>query len=229
MKRILVTATIAIGVTLGLPAHADIVSDPAAELSLVQQVATAAKELASLQQQYSTVMSQYQMLTTFANPNGVATELENSFLRNPMPTTSTIPGLISGAGNVAGLAQQYLNANRVYSAPTTYQSGQLMNSQANSLASIQGQAAQNLESLEQRMTGLADLQNQLNSATTLQQVASISARIGIEQDFISAQQAQATNFGTTASAQIASQQQAAQQMVSQQAAQTAAMFPVSVP
>jgi len=213
------------------------VVDLPSEISLVQQVATAAKQLTSLQQQYSELVQTYQqvsaqfsMLTTFANPNGAAQELAQPFLQNPLPGSSALPSTITGnTAPSTGFAQQFLSANRVYSAPGTTQSGQLMNTQANALAAIEGTAATNLQSIEQRIAGLVDLQSQLNGATTIQQVASINARIGAEQNYISAQQAQASNLTAMTTAQVAAQQQAQQQMVSQQAAQTSQAFPVSVP
>ena len=218
-------------------AHAQIpVTDVAATTELIQQVATAVQQLSSLQQQYNELVSTYQqvtaqlnMLTTFANPNGVAQELEQPFLRNPLPMASSLPSTFtSGSGSMA-FAQQFLGANQIYRSPTTYQSGQLMNTQAQSLASIQGLATQNLQAIEQRIAGLADLQTQLDGATDIQKVVSINARIGAEQNLIAAQQAQASNLNAITTAQVAAQQQAQQQMVSQQAAQTAAAFPVSVP
>jgi hypothetical protein len=220
-------------------AHAQFaVVDAPSELSLVQQVATAAKQLTSLQQQYQQltatyqqVTNQYNMLTRFANPNGVATELQQPFLRNPLPATSGLPQVFTGSGGAGSTAytQQYLSTNQVYVSPTATPGGALMNTQANSLAALQGTATTNLAAIEQRISGLSDLQNQLNNATTIQQVASINARISAEQNYIGAQQAQASNLQTITSAQIAVQQQQRQQLVSQQAAQAASTFPVSVP
>jgi type IV secretion system protein VirB5 len=235
-------ASLAIGIGLAAsgspPARAaEVVVDVQSELSLVQQVQTAINQLSMMQQQYNQLVQTYQqvagqfsMLTTFANPNGLAQELEQPFLRNPMPNSSSLPGAITGTtAPTTAFSQQFLSANRVYTAPATTPSGQMMNTQAASLASIAGMVMTNLQSIEQRIAGLGDLQAQLNGATTIQQVASVNARIGAEQNFISAQQAQATNLGILATTQVAAQQQAQQQMVSQQAAQTAAAFPVSVP
>ncbi len=87
----------------------------------------------------------------------------------------------------------------------------------------------NLQSLQARIAGLTDLQSQLNNATTIQQVASINARIAAEQNYVTAQQAQAANLGTIATVQIAAQAQAQQQLVQQQAAEAAQEFPVAVP
>ncbi len=241
MRRIfLATLALGTGLTASGPQTAraaEVVIDVQSEASLVQQVQTAINQLSMLQQQYNQLVQTYQqvagqfsMLTTFANPNGLAQELEQPFLRNPLPGSSSLPGAITGATTPnTAFAQQFLNANRVYTAPGTTPSGQMMNTQATALASIAGMVMTNLQSIEQRIAGLGDLQTQLNGATTIQQVASITARIGAEQNFISAQQAQAANLGTLATTQVAAQQQAQQQMVRQQAAQTAAAFPVSVP
>jgi hypothetical protein len=220
-------------------AHAQLaVIDAPGDASLVQQVATAAKQLTSLQQQYNElvstyqqVSSQYKMLTQFANPNGVAQELEQPFLQNPLPSVSSLASSLTGSSGSASSSytQQYLDANRIYTPPSTSQGGQLMNTQANALASIEGLATSNLDAIQQRIAGLSDLQSQLDSATTIQEVTSVNARMGAEQNYISAQEAQAANLQTITEAQVAAQAQAHQQMVSQQAAQAAAQFPVSVP
>ena len=237
--NLLATAALAAFIACAGAAHAqEAVVDAPGDASLIQQVATAAKQLTSLQQQYDELVStyqqvtnQYNMLSRFANPNGVAQELEQPLLQNPLPDVSSLPSALTGGAGVgsSAYAQQYLNANRVYAAPTTTQDGQLMNTQTQALASIQGTATSNLDSIQQRIAGLTDLQSQLNSTTTIQQVASINARIGAEQNYISAQQAQAANLQTITQAQVAAQAQAQQQMVSQQASQAASQFPVSVP
>jgi hypothetical protein len=214
------------------------VIDAPGDASLVEQVTTAAKQLTSLQQQYEQLVStydqitnQYKMLTQFANPNGAAQELEQPFVQNPLPSVSSLPSTLTGASGVGSstYAQQFLNANHVYAAPTTTQEGQLMNTQANALASIEGTATTDLEAIQERISGLTDLQGQLDNAATIQQVTSIHARIGVEQNYINAQQAQATNLQTITTAQVAAQAQEQQQMVSQQADQAAQQFPVSVP
>lgn len=213
------------------------VEDAPGEASLVQQVLTAGKQLSQLQQQYNEAVAtynqltnQFRMLTQFANPNGVAQELEQPFLRNPLPNVASLPGMVTGGAGAAGaFANQFLNANRVYTPPPGDPGAALQNTQANALASIQGTAMSNLQSLQARIAGLTDLQSQLNSATTIQQVSSINARIGAEQNYVAAQQAQATNLSTIATVQIAAQAQAQQQLVQQQAAEAAQEFPVAVP
>lgn len=238
-RHLLAAAAIAGLVGLSAPARAQLaVADANGELSLVQQVAVAGKQLVQLQQQYSELVStynqvtaQYNMLTQFANPNGVATELEQPFLQNPLPNISTLPGTLTGGSGLGGTpyGQTFYNANQ-YSAPVTnYPGGALMGTQQTAIASIQGTAAQNLESLQERIAGLTDLQTQLNSATTIQQVASINARISAENTYVSSQQAQATNLSTITTAQVAAQEQARQQLFNADAAKTAAAYPSSIP
>ena len=238
-RAFLPSAVLAASMTIANGARAQMaVVDAPATAQLIQQVSAAANQLRTLQQQYNQLVStyqqitnQYNMLTRFADPNGAARELEQPFLRNPLPTTAALPSALTGVGGVGGTsyAPQYLSSNQVYAPPTTTQGGQLMNTQAASLATIQGTATTNLSSIEQRITGLSDLQGQLDSATTIQQVSSVNARIAAENTYLSAQQAQATNLQTITAAQIATQQQQQQQMVSQQAQQASAAFPVSVP
>ena len=229
---------VALGLAGRVPARAQVaVFDAQSEASLVQQVATAVKQLQSLDDQYEElvatyqqVQQQYQMLTTFANPNGVATELEQPFLQNPLPNSTSVPAAVTGGtAPSTGFAQQFYNANHVYTPTGTSQATELATEQSDALASIEGMAATNLQSIEQRIAGLTDLQNQLNGTTTLQQVASISARIGSEQNYISAQQAQASNLNAITTAQVAAQASAQQQLLQSQAEAASADFPISVP
>lgn len=236
MRRFLLTSALAVQlIPIGAARAVLPVEDAASEASLVQQVATAGKQLAQLQQQYeqlvatyNQVTAQFHMLTQFANPNGLAQELERPFMQNPLPSVGSLPGMFTGGGGANAYAQQFLGANRIY-APPDYASGKLMSTQTSALAAIEGTVTANLQSLEQRITGLTDLQSQLNNATTIQQVSSINARINAEQNYEAAQQAQATNLQTLAMVQIAAQQQAQHQLTQQQAAEAAQQFPVSIP
>jgi hypothetical protein len=239
MRQTLVATALALAVFSGVgngASAAELVIDAFAEASIVQQVATALRQLTELQQQYSElvatyqqVTNQYAMLTRFANPNGAATELEAPFLRNPLPSPSTMPGYMTGsmAATTTPFTEQYLTANQPAPPSTNYPGGQLMSIQENALALVEGLATNNLNSLSQRIAGLTDLQDQLNNATTIQQVDSANARIASEDTYLAAQQAQATNMQTLATTEIAAQEQARQQIFSQDAAETAAAYPAA--
>ena len=114
--------------------------------------------------------------------------------------------------------------NHVFTATGTDPQATLLNRSSISIANIQGMAAANLASIEQRQASLNDMQLELQNATDIKQVASISGRIAIESNAIQGQQAQAQNLAALASAQVQADQQAALQSIRQGHEQAAAMF-----
>ncbi|OYV67384.1 MAG: type VI secretion protein [Acidiphilium sp. 21-66-27] len=115
------------------------------------------------------------------------------------------------SGNVGSLAQQYYNMNKVY-IPTGSDFGSTQIQQgANETANFEAIATQNLQSLEAREQELPQIQSQLNSAKTIQQVASIQARLSAEQNYVQAQQAQAQNLQLLAFEENRAGQEAAAQ------------------
>jgi type IV secretion system protein VirB5 len=201
------------------------VTDLGAIAQLVQQVITAKSQLDTLKSSYDTeqktyqqVLATYQMLTRFANPNGMAPELEQPSVQNPMPSTTGLPGMITGttsfsgtSANLGGLAQQFAKLDQVYTPTGSDDTATRINQQATSIANILGIATQNLQAMQQRAAGLQTLQGELDSASDLQTVASITARIGIEQNYIQTQSAQATTLQTAAQMQLAAVQAQAEQ------------------
>jgi len=139
-------------------------------------------------------------------------------MQNPAPNTTLLPGILNGlsppstlGGNLASLAQQYLGQNKVYQPQgTDFQAGRLRAS-ANSTAEIEAIATQNLQALQARATALTQIQNQLDSASTIQQVASIQARLAAEQNYVQIQTAQAANLRILAAARTATEDQAQQE------------------
>jgi type IV secretion system protein VirB5 len=207
------------------------VTDGGSIAQLVQQVATAKGQLDTLQQSYNTaqqtyqqVLGTYRMLTSFANPNGMAQGLLQPFVQNPFPSTSGLPGMITGSTSFAGtvgtlgsLAQQFGTLNRAYTPSGSDGTATRLNQQATSIANMLGIATQNLQSMQQRASGLQSLQAQLDTASDLQTVTSINARIGIEQNYIQTQAAQATTLQTAAQMQLAAVQAQAEQKQRQDA------------
>lgn len=207
------------------------VTDGGSIAQLVQQVATAKGQLDTLQQSYNTaqqtyqqVLGTYKMLTSFANPNGIAQGLLQSFVQNPFPSTSGLPGMITGStsftgasGTLGSLAQQFGTLNRAYTPSGADGTATRLNQQATSIANMLGIATQNLQSMQQRASGLQSLQAQLDTASDLQTVTSINARIGIEQNYIQTQAAQATTLQTAAQMQLAAVQAQVEQKQRQDA------------
>ena len=191
----------------------------------VQAVATAAKELAQLQAQLLQMRQQYQMFTNPTNVTGMFPALNTPSLQNPMPPASTMPGQIAGSTNtLSSQGQTFYNQNHVFTATGTDPQATLLNRSAISTANIQGIAAANLASIEQRLANLNAMQLELQNATDIKQVATINGRIAIESHAIQGQQAQAQNLAALASAQAQANQQAALQNIRQGHEQAAAQF-----
>jgi type IV secretion system protein VirB5 len=191
----------------------------------VQAVATAAKELAQLQAQLQQMRQQYQMFTNPTNITGMFSALNAPSLQNPMPAASAIPGQIVGSTNtLSALGQTFYNQNHVFTATGPDPQASLLNRSAIGTANIQGIAAANLASIEQRLATLGAMQAELQDATDIKQVDAINGRIAIESNAIQGQQAQAQNLAALASAQAQADQQAALQSIRQGHEQAAALF-----
>ena len=187
---------------IGSPALAQIpVTDSAALTQLVQQLQQAQREYQELVNQYNELKSTYQAVSQDVNPNQWAQQLEQTGMQNSVPNTSLLPNMLAGisppsslTGNVGSLAQQFYNLNKVYIPQGTDFSSTQIQQGANETANFEAIATQNLQSLEAREQALPQIQSQLNSATTVQQVGSIQARLVAEQNYVQAQQAQAQNL-----------------------------------
>ncbi|HUB11198.1 MAG TPA: type IV secretion system protein [Acetobacteraceae bacterium] len=206
-------------------AHAQMpVIDGASLAQLVNDVRVAQQQYQQLVQSYDQLRETYQALAQAVNPNQWAQQLEQPFLEDPLPNTNIVPSLLNGlsppsmlGGNLGSLAQQYLGENQVYQPQgTDFEATQIRNA-ANSTAEIEAVATQNLQSLQLREADLTQLQSQLSSAGTLQQVASIQARLTAEQNYVQAQTAQAENLQILANEQIANQREAQDQAARQSA------------
>jgi len=215
--RFFATATLVLGLTL--PARAELpVIDNSAIAQLLNQLKTAEQQYQELVASYNQLKATYQALAQLTNINSIATELKQPWIQNPAPNTTLLPGILNGlsppsmlGGNLANLAQQYLGQNRVYQPKgTDFEAGRL-NASANSTAEIEAVATQNLQALQARATALTKIQDQLDSASTIQQVASIQARLAAEQNYVQIQTAQAENFRILAAARTETEDQAQQQ------------------
>lgn len=177
------------------------VIDGASLAQLVQQVAQAKQQYQELVSQYNELKSTYQAVSQDVHPNQWAQQLDRSGMQNPLPNTNLLPGMLDGisppsqlSGNLGSLAQQYYDQNKVYLPTGNDFAATQMRQGANETANFEAIATQNLQSLEARETELPQIQDQLNNATTIQQVDSIQARLNAEQNYVEAQQAQAQNL-----------------------------------
>jgi hypothetical protein len=225
--------TVAAGGLVGLlmsvpPTAAQIpVTDVGAIGQLVQSVQNGLNQLHELQatynevtQVYNQVASTYQMLTRFTNVGGMAQSLAQPFVQNPSAgwANGNIPSMITGTSSFAGLttnlgalADQFSRMNNVFMATGSDFAGQQLNQRSTALSNLLGVAVNNLQSLQARVGGLQELERQLNSASDLQTVNAINAKINMERNYIATQQAQAINVQTAAQLQLAAVQAAAEQ------------------
>lgn len=196
------------------PAHAlfgvgDVVFDPTAVARLMDEINT-------LERQYSQLQQTYQALAHLTSVNGIATSLGLPSVQNPLGAVSQVPGLLNGSRLAAG-AQQFLNANRYYQPQGNDFLAQEMQRRAQSTANIQALAQQNLQATEDRMTGLQDLQAQIDASPTTQDTGAVQARLNAESNFIQVQQTQAQQLQVLQRVQ----EQASQQRVAEWQRQSA--------
>ncbi len=198
------------------PALAQVpVIDSSSILQLVNQLNEAKQQYAELVSQYQELKQTYAALSQNVNPNQWGQQLEQPLMENSMPNTSLLPSALAGisppselGGNLSSLAQQYLGQNQIYQPQgQDFQATQMRDGE-NSTAEMEAVATQNLQSLQARAADLPQIQQQLNSATTIQQVSAIQARLSAEQNYVDAQNAQASNLQVLATEQAQAQQEA---------------------
>jgi type IV secretion system protein VirB5 len=225
-KALLAAAAVVACMIFGPGAQAQMaVFDAGNFANTLREVQTAASQLAQLNAQLQQMRQQYQMFTSPSNITGMLPALNAPSLQNPMPAASSMPGRIVGSANsLSSLGQTFYQMNHVFTATGTDPQANLLNRSSISTANIQGIAAANLASIEQRQASLNDMQTELQNATDIKQVNAINGRIAIESNAIQGQQAQAQNLGALASAQAQADQQAALQSIRQGHEQAAAMF-----
>jgi len=226
MKTFLAAAAVVACMTFGPGAHAQMaVFDANNFANTLREVQTAANQLTQLNAQLQQMRQQYQMFTNPSNITGMLPALNAPSLQNPMPAASSMPGQIVGSPNtLSSSGQTFYNLNHVFTATGTDPQATLLNRASISTANIQGIAAANLASIEQRQANLNAMQTELQNATDIKQVDAINGRIAIESNAIQGQQAQAQNLGVLASTQAQADQQVALQSIRQGHEQAAAMF-----
>ncbi len=225
-KTLRAAAAIVICITFGPSAHAQMaVFDAGNYANTLREVQTAANQLTQLNAQLQQMRQQYQMFTNPSNITQMLPALNAPSLQNSMPAASSVPDKIVGSPNTLSSAGQiFYQLNHVFTATGTDPQANLLNRSAISTANIQGMAAANLASIEQRQSNLNGMQMELQNATDIKQVTAINGRIAIESNAIQGQQAQAQNLAALASAQAQADQQAALQSIRQGHEQAAAMF-----
>jgi Type IV secretion system proteins. len=215
-SRVVVFALLAGLLGFARPAFAQVpVIDSSSILQLVNQVKEAKLQYSELVSQYNELKSTYAAVSQDVNPNQWAKQLEQPLMENSMPDTTLLPSALAGisppselGGNLSSLAQQYLGQNAPYQPQgQDFQATQMRDGE-NSTAEIEAVATQNLQSLQAREAELPVIQDELTKATTIQQVSAIQARLTAEQNYVTAQNAQAANLQVLATEQAQAQQEA---------------------
>jgi type IV secretion system protein VirB5 len=225
-KALLTAAAAVVSMTFGPGAQAQMaVFDAGNFANTLLEVQTAANQLTQLNAQLQQMRQQYQMFTNPSDITGMLPALNVPSLQNSMPAASSMAGQVVGSANtLSGLGQTFYKLNHVFTATGTDPQAALLNRSSISTANIQGIAAANLASIEQRQASLNEMQTELENATDIKQVTAVNGRIAIESNAIQGQQAQAQNLAALASSQAQADQQAALQSIRQGHEQAAAMF-----
>ena len=214
MRKILtIMAVLGAVLTLTPNAKAQIPVIDAANLGqAIQELAQDEQTVVQLKSQLSQLQETYQMFTNPTNIMGMATNLENSTLENPMPAANVLAGLAGGQTTPSGTGATFYNQNHIYTPTNSSVDSTQLVSNAQSIANIEGIASTNLSAIQTRLQELPNLESDLNAASSITQVNAINGRIAAESQFVQAQQAQAANLQVLASEQQASQLQQQQEL-----------------
>ena len=225
MLRVLLLGITAIACVGLLPANAQLAVIDGSNLA--QTTLAAQRALSELQQltaQYNQLVSTYQMLTNPTDVVSMVTGLSVQTLQNPLPGVNLLNGLVAGQTRVSGAGLQFYNQSHVYTPTDGGVASTQLIANANSIANIQGIAATNLQSIQQRLALLPALATALSAATSITQVNAINGRIAVEANYVQAQQAQAQNLTVLASQQEVSARQQAQEEHAREANAIAAQY-----
>jgi type IV secretion system protein VirB5 len=201
---------------LGLTPNAKAQTPVIDAANLAQNVQELAQDVATVEQLKSQLTQLQQTYAMFTNPTnimGMAPNLENQTIENPMPVANAVAGLLGGQTAPTGAGATYYNQNHVYTPTDGSTSSTQLITNGQGIANIEGIASTNLTAIQTRLQELPNLEADLNSASSITQVDAINGRVAAESQFVQAQQAQATNLQVLASEQQASQQQQQQETV----------------
>jgi len=214
MRKILaLLAILAAGLAVVPKAQAQVPVIDASNLAQnVQELAQDVVAVEQLKAQLTQLENTYQMFTSIPNLSSIAPGLQSSSIENPMPAANALTGLLGGTTAPSGTASSYYQQNHIYTPTDGSTTSTQLNNNANSIANIEGMAAQNLTAIQSRLSQIPDLESSLSSASSITQVDAINGRIMAESQFVQGQQAQATNLQVLAAEQQASQAQQQQEL-----------------
>ena len=214
-RKLLLVSTVLAPMAGGQGARAQIpVTDAGSIAQLVHQVTTAGQQLQQLQQQYNQMVQQYNSLAKLTNMGSIEGQLlsplnQNPMMQDPNQAMAFLSGGsgLGGLGQVSSNAQSLFNQNHVYTSTTPGFLGTEMTRNATSVAALMGAAQQLYATAQSRISGLSNLQAQLNSAHDPKDVLDLQTRLQSEGAFIQNQQQQAQALMTVAQMQQANERQ----------------------
>jgi len=207
MKRTLLAGAAALALAVAAPGAAraqipvtDALANAQAQITntqLYQQVAQAVATVRQLEQQYAQLQATYNVLAHTTSVSGYASGLgrvANGF------GASEIGGVMTGAGSMAGTAEQVANLRFFQSQGTDFSATELTR-RAQRLGGIQAAAMQGMQQSEQRIAGLRELMAEVDGQPDIQASAALNNRIQAEHALLSAQQQQLAQLQMMASVQ----------------------------
>jgi hypothetical protein len=209
IKTLLLAGVAAAALLLPGPAKAQLAVVDASSIAKIldltkvqqQELQQAIQTYNQVVQLYNQALNIYHSVSGLTNVAGLAPALNGIGLQNPIPTTSgSIPSYISGITSPASLpfGSTYLTQNTYGTLPTgaDFISTQIRQA-VQAISAHQAYANQNLQALESRIAALPQIVSAIGSATTVQQVSALQARLTGEQNYAALQTAQAANLKTT--------------------------------
>ncbi len=207
MKRTLLAGVAVAALALAMPGAAraqipvtDALANAQAQITnsqLYQQVAQAVATVRQLEQQYAQLQATYNVLAHTTSVSGYASGLGR--VANGFGATE-IGGMMTGAGSMAGTAEQVANLRFFQSSGTDFSATELTR-RAQRLGGIQAAAMQGVRQSEQRIAGLRELMGEIDGQPDVQASAALNNRIQAEHALLSAQQQQLAQLQMMAAVQ----------------------------
>lgn len=185
----------------------------------VKELASWARQVQQMQQQYAQLQSTYYAMAHVTNLGSAVGALGVAGIRNPLPINPyAVQGLLNGtggvggmSGNIGGLFAGTTAANRVYTPSDDTWMGQELNRNGGGIAGAQALALELYRGAADRMTHLDDLRNQISTASDPATREAITAQITAEGSAIQNQTLQAQVLGNYMQASLANQTQRVQE------------------
>jgi type IV secretion system protein VirB5 len=188
-----------------------IVYDPTTFAKMLQQAQTALSQLKQAEQQVTQGQQLLTSLNQISNVNSIATVLSSPALRSFMPDpslyVSASAGDLTALGGIGTNAQSIRNANQLYTAPAGDAAGADLMAAGNRAALNLATAEAVGQAAATRLTGLQQLQSQLDTAPNARAVMDLQARVEAEHAMIANDQMRLSGLAMTQAAQAQVQTQ----------------------